>query len=102
MDATESRDMYEIFTERHRAGSRGVTSNPGPDEWITTFTDLVRTQSAIEGFVGNRYDLVIDGQSYRSRQKPRLTAAAHTEPPEVTVTPSRRRSRRRSERLGAR
>ncbi len=33
MDATESRDAYEIFTERHRAGSMIVTSNRGPDEW---------------------------------------------------------------------
>jgi DNA replication protein DnaC len=32
MDPVESRDAYEIFTERHRSGSIIVTSNRGPDE----------------------------------------------------------------------
>ncbi len=76
MDATESRDAYEIFTERHRAGTMIVTSNRGPDEWLATFADPVRAQSAIDRFMGNSYDLVIDGESYRPRQKPRLDQAA--------------------------
>lgn len=72
MDANESRDAYEIFRERHRAGSMLVTSNRGPDEWLATFADPIRAQSAIDRFCGNSYDLVIDGESYRSRQKPQL------------------------------
>jgi DNA replication protein DnaC len=72
MDPTESRDAYEILTERHRAGSLIVTSNRGPDEWLATFADPVRAQSAIDRFMGNSYDLVIDGESYRPRQKPKL------------------------------
>ena len=39
LDPTESRDLYEILTERHRAGSIIVTSNRGPDEWLATFAD---------------------------------------------------------------
>jgi DNA replication protein DnaC len=70
MDALESRDAYEILTERHRAGSLIVTSNRGPDEWLATFADPVRAQSAIDRFTSNSYDLVIDGESYRSRLKP--------------------------------
>ena len=31
MDAIESRDIYELLTERHRRGSIVVTSNRGPD-----------------------------------------------------------------------
>jgi DNA replication protein DnaC len=72
MDSTESRDAYEIFTERHRAGSMIVTSDRGPDEWLATFADPVRAQSAIDRFTSNAYDLVIDGESYRRQQKPRL------------------------------
>lgn len=72
LDATESRDAYEIFTERHRAGSMIVTSNRGPDEWLATFADPMRAQSAIDRFSGNAYDLVIEGESYRARQKPTL------------------------------
>jgi DNA replication protein DnaC len=79
MDATESRDAYEIFTERHRAGSMIVTSNRGPDEWLTTFADPIRAQSAIDRFMGNSYDLVIDGESYRPRQKPKLDPSAETD-----------------------
>jgi DNA replication protein DnaC len=72
MDNVESRDAYEIFTERHRAGSMIVTSNRGPDEWLATFADPVRAQSAIDRFTSNSYDLVIDGESYRRRLKPKL------------------------------
>ena len=72
MDAVESRDAYEILTERHRSGSIVVTSNRGPDEWLATFADPVRAQSALDRFTSNAYDLVIEGESYRSRLKPTL------------------------------
>jgi DNA replication protein DnaC len=72
MDATESRDAYEILTERHRSGSMVITSNRGPDEWLATFADPVRAQGAIDRFTSNAYDLVIDGESYRKRLKPKL------------------------------
>jgi DNA replication protein DnaC len=89
MDATESRDAYEILTERHRAGSMVVTSNRGPDEWLATFADPVRAQSAIDRFCGNSYDLVIEGESYRPRQKPRLPGA---KTPSSDPTPQRSRA----------
>jgi DNA replication protein DnaC len=72
MDPQESRDAYEILTERDRAGSMIVTSNRGPDEWLATFADPLRAQSAIDRFTSNTYDLVIDGESYRPRLKPTL------------------------------
>lgn len=74
MDAVESRDAYEIFTERHRAGSMIITSNRGPDEWHATFTDPLRAQAAIDRFTSSAYDLVIEGESYRQRQKPTFTS----------------------------
>ena len=75
MDATESRDAHEILRERHRAGSMIITSNRGPDEWLATFADPVRAQSAIDRFTSNSYDLVIDGESYRKRQKPKVESS---------------------------
>ena len=75
MDATESRDAYEVLTERHRAGSIIVTSNRGPDEWLATFADPIRAQSAIDRFTNNAYDLVMEGESYRPRLKPTLKNA---------------------------
>jgi len=96
MDATESRDAYEIFTERHRAGSLIVTSNRGPDEWLAMFADPVRAQSAVDRFTSSSYDLVIEGESYRRRLKPKLTASAAATP--ATPSPSARRAKPR--RLG--
>ncbi len=72
MDVVESRDLYEILAKRHRSGSIVVTSNRGPDEWLATFADPLRAQSAIDRFRGNSYDLVIEGDSYRPRQKPKV------------------------------
>jgi DNA replication protein DnaC len=74
MDATESRDVHELLTERDRAGSIIVTSNRGPDEWLATFADPVRAQAAIDRFTSNAYDLVIEGESYRKRLKPKSPA----------------------------
>jgi DNA replication protein DnaC len=76
LDHTESRDLYEILTERHRTGSIIVTSNRGPDEWLATFADPVRAQSAIDRFTSNAYDLVLEGESYRRRLKPTLSPEA--------------------------
>jgi DNA replication protein DnaC len=75
MDATESRDVHEILTERDRAGSIIITSNRGPDEWLPTFADPIRAQAAIDRFTSNAYDLVVDGESYRKRLKPKSPAA---------------------------
>lgn len=72
MDATESRDISALLTERHRAGSVIVTSNRGPDEWLATFADPVRAQSTIDRFANKAYDLLIEGDSYRPRLKPKV------------------------------
>lgn len=75
MDANGSRDIHELMTERHRRGSIILTSNRGPDEWLVTFSDPIRAQAAIDRFTSNAYDLVIEGDTYRSRQKPNLERA---------------------------
>jgi DNA replication protein DnaC len=64
-----------VFLARRRTASnfsRIVTSNRGPDEWLATFADPVRAQSAIDRFTSNAYDLIIERESYRPRLKPRL------------------------------
>jgi DNA replication protein DnaC len=75
MDATESRDIHEVLVERDRAGSMIVTSNRGPDEWLATFADPIRAQAAIDRFTSNAYDLIVDGESYRKRLKPKSPTA---------------------------
>jgi DNA replication protein DnaC len=94
MDGTESRDVYELLRERHRAGSIIVTSNRAPDEWLATFADPLRAQSAIDRFTSNSYDLVIDGESYRQRLKPARSSADGSDDP--ANAPPRRRRRGKS------
>ena len=86
MTADESRDIYEIISERHRCGSLVLTSNRGPDEWLATFADPMRGQAAIDRFHSNAYDLVIDGESYRKRQKPSLDKARSSGQKEATLS----------------
>ena len=73
LDATESRDVYEILVERHQRRSTIVTSNRAPDEWLATMSDPLRAQSAIDRLTNAAYELVMDGESYRRRQKPTLS-----------------------------
>ncbi len=94
MDTTESRDAYDILVERHRAGSIVVTSNRGPDEWLATFADPMRAQAAIDRFTSTAHELVIDGESYRKRLKPKLGSTSQT--PEQLASGSRSGQRRRS------
>jgi DNA replication protein DnaC len=72
LDAIETSDLYEIVTTRHRAGSMVVTSNRDPSEWLAQLADPLLAQALVDRFSNNAYDLVIEGESYRKRQKPQL------------------------------
>ncbi|HKV12880.1 MAG TPA: IS21-like element helper ATPase IstB [Thermoanaerobaculia bacterium] len=72
LDPTESRDVYEVLVERHQRHSTIVTSNRAPEEWLSTMSDPLRAQSAIDRLTNAAYELVLDGESYRRRQKPGL------------------------------
>jgi len=72
MDAMESRDFYEIIVERHKKHSTIITSNREPAEWLSLMTDTIRAQSAIDRLQNAAYELIIEGESYRKRQKPSL------------------------------
>lgn len=70
MAAEETMDMYEIVTSRHRKASMIVTSNRTPEEWLDQLADRLHAQALVDRFQNNAYDLVIEGESYRKRQKP--------------------------------
>ena len=75
MDATETSDFYELIVERHQKTSTIVTSNRDPSEWIAVMSDPLLAQSAIDRLVSTSYELVIEGESYRRRQRPHASAA---------------------------
>lgn len=70
LDAVETQDIYEIIVERHRKASTVVTSNREPMEWISVMADTLLAQSAVDRLQSAAYELVVEGESYRKRQKP--------------------------------
>jgi DNA replication protein DnaC len=95
MNREESRDVYQLFVERAGRASTIVTSNRDTAEWLATFDDVLLAQSAVDRFVNAAFDLVVDGESYRTRLKPRVRD--DDPPPEAPIVkpehPPRRRKR---------
>jgi DNA replication protein DnaC len=70
LNPQQSSDFYEVIIERHRRASTIVTSNRSIDEWIPLFDDPILAQSALDRLAHNAHQIVIEGDSYRSRQRP--------------------------------
>jgi DNA replication protein DnaC len=70
MDATETADFYELVVARHHKASTVLTSNRSPDEWLAMMNDPLLAQSATDRLTSTAHELVIEGESYRRRQKP--------------------------------
>jgi DNA replication protein DnaC len=73
LDATETADFYTLTVERHLKTSTVVTSNRGPDEWLALMADPLLAQSAVDRLTSTVHELVIEGESYRRRQRPGVT-----------------------------
>jgi len=70
LDPTETNDFYELVVERHRNASTIVTSNREPAEWLTSMSDALLAQSAIDRLTAGAHTLIIEGASYRQRTRP--------------------------------
>lgn len=70
LDATETADFYELVVARHRKTSTVITSNREPSEWLALMADPLLAQSAVDRICSTTHELVIEGESYRRRQKP--------------------------------
>ena len=80
LTAEQSTDLYEVILERHRRSSTIVTSNRTIDEWIPLFDEPILAQSALDRLAHNAYQLVIEGDSFRKRQRPGEERAARPLP----------------------
>jgi predicted ATPase len=83
LGATATNDFYELVVERHRKGATVITSNRDPSELLAQMADPLLAQSAIDRLQSAAYELVIEGEFYRTRQKPRTRS-------ETDVTETRR------------
>ena len=79
LDPTETNDFYELVVERHRKAATIVTSNREPAEWISMMSDALLAQSAIDRLTSAAHTLVIEGPSYRQRDRPNPRGTVDTE-----------------------
>lgn len=93
MSRDESRDVYQLFVERTGRAATIITSNRDTSEWIAAFEDVLLAQSAVDRFINAAYDLVIEGESYRSKLKP--SVSSDDPPPDAPVTKPEQLGRRR-------
>ena len=91
MDSVDTADIYELIVERHRVAATIATSNREPVEWLALMADPLLAQSAIDRLQSAAHELVLDGESYRQRQKPGITNQPVDTPPAQP-----RQSRRRT------
>ena len=84
LDATETADVYGLVIERHHHAATVLTSNRDPSEWLAMMADPLLAQSAVDRLKSAAWELIIEGESYRQREKPILG-----KPP----APTRRRRR---------
>ncbi len=81
--------FYELTVERHRRGATVITSNRDPSEFLAQFADPLLAQSAVDRIQSAAYELVIEGESYRKRQRPQMeSSSAHPETPKSGRRPA--------------
>jgi DNA replication protein DnaC len=72
LEPTETSDFYELVVERHKAASTVLTSNREPKEWLGVLADALLAQSAVDRLQSSAWELVIEGESYRQRERPTI------------------------------
>jgi len=97
MSRDESRDVYQLFVERTGRAATIITSNRDTSEWLAMFDDVLLAQSAVDRFKNAAYDLLIEGESYRPKLKPKVVPSDEPPPTPVTKLPSSQPSVARSE-----
>jgi DNA replication protein DnaC len=79
MDAADTADIYQLIVERHRNAATITTSNREPVEWLALMADGLLAQSAIDRLQSAAWELVLDGESYRRRQRPTIRQPERTD-----------------------
>jgi DNA replication protein DnaC len=72
LDETATTDFYELVVNRHGKNSTIVTSNRAPDEWLALMHDQLLAQSAVDRLTSASHELIVEGESYRRRQRPAM------------------------------
>ncbi len=81
LDATATSDLYDLAADHHRGAAAAWSSNRDPSEWLAVMSDPCRAKSAIDRLSSAAWELVIDGESYRTRERPTLQSSPDDTPP---------------------
>jgi len=84
LDVTDTNLFYELTVERHQHGATVITSNRDPSEFLAQFADPLLAQSAVDRIQSAAYELVIEGESYRRRQRPQMATTTTDHGPSRT------------------
>ena len=68
--AQRSADLYRLILNRHRVSSFVITSNRAVEECLSLFDDPILGNSALDRLANARYQIVIEGASYREKLSP--------------------------------
>ena len=68
-------DLYEVVSKRYEASSTIITSNKQFDEWGSILFDPVLATAILDRFVHHCSFIMIEGESYRMKERERITAA---------------------------
>jgi DNA replication protein DnaC len=69
LNQTSVDDFYEVVSKRYEASSTIVTTNKPFDEWGHIFYDPLLASAILDRFVHHCNFVVIDGPSYRMRDR---------------------------------
>jgi DNA replication protein DnaC len=75
IDAAETELFYYIVDERYQTKSMIFTSNRALSDWAAIFPDPVTANAIMDRLAHSAHQIVMKGESYRSKQKPKITNA---------------------------
>lgn len=68
-------DLYEVISRRYETNSTIITSNKQFDEWGSILFDPVLANAILDRFVHHCSFIIIEGESYRMKQRERIAPA---------------------------
>lgn len=78
LNQTNVDDLYEVIARRYEVNSTVITSNKEFSEWGKILFDPVLASAILDRFVHHCNFVVIDGDSYRMRERQNLAGAEET------------------------
>jgi DNA replication protein DnaC len=82
LTVSQADDLYELVSERAAAGKSLITtSNRAPADWYPLFPNPVVAESLLDRIINSAHQVLMDGPSYRPRQRPRASGEQAATPP---------------------